>query len=96
LGETPPACCPLPMDEARRRLEEGARRALANRSRITRYCLDAPFRFEVTFLTSAQAELGELIPGVERTDARTLTFTAEQFTGGFKLLRALIALGAGR
>lgn len=86
----------LPMAEARRRLEEGARRALANRSGISRYCLDAPFRFEVTFLTSAQAELGTLIPGVERTDARTLAFTAEPFTDGFKLLRALIALGATR
>jgi len=86
----------LPMDEARSRLEEGARRALADRGAMAPYRLDPPYRFEVSFLTSAQAEMGALIPGVEWPEGRTLTFTAGRFTEGFTLLRALIALGAGR
>lgn len=86
----------LPMAEARRRLEEGARQALVGRGAMAPYRLDPPFRFQVSFLTSAQAELGALIPGVERPEARTLAFTADRITDGFKLLRALIALGATR
>ena len=86
----------LPMGEARRRLEEGAREALSRRLRVKPFQPAPPLLFEVAFLTSGQAEMGELIPGVTRADARTLRFTAPEIVSGAKLLRALIGLAAAR
>jgi len=86
----------VPMDEARAMLEDGARTALRQKDRIRPFRLPPPYRFTVSFLTSAKAEPGELVPGVSRTDARTLAFTTDDFLEGFKLLRALIALASTR
>ncbi len=86
----------VPMPEARRRLQEGAREALLNRAGAKPYRVAAPYRIAVTFQTSAQAEGGAALPGVTRTDARTLAFSAADFTEGFGVLRALIALAAAR
>ena len=86
----------LPMPEARRRLEAGAREALGRRSRVRPFVLTEPLRFEATFLTSAQAELGLLVPGVTRGDARTLHWDAPGAIDGVKLLRALIVLASSR
>jgi D-amino peptidase len=94
LGRTAAKLVALP--EARRRLEDSAREALARRSRVTPFRLTPPLRFEVAFLSSGQAEPGELIPGVERADARTLRFTARDTLEGVRLLRALIGLAAAR
>jgi D-amino peptidase len=86
----------VPMHEARVLLEDGARTALRQKDRIRPFRLPPPYRFTVSFLTSAKAEPGELVPGVSRTDARTLAFTTEDFLEGFRLLRALIALASTR
>ena len=86
----------VPMGEARTLLEDGARTALRQKDRIRPYRLPAPYRFAVTFLTSAKAEAGESLPGVSRVDGRTLAFTAGDVVEGFKLLRALIALASTR
>lgn len=86
----------LPMAEARRQLTEGAHQGLAARERVRPFRPVPPYRFEIAFLSSAQTEMGELIPGVDRVDARTLAFTTTDFLEGFKLLRVLIALGAAR
>lgn len=37
-----------------------------------------------------------LLPGVVRTDARTVAFSTNDCVEGFKLMRAMIALGSGR
>jgi D-amino peptidase len=86
----------VPMREARTLLEDGARIALRQKDRIQPFRLSSPYRFAVTFQSSAKAEPGEWLPGVTRTDGRTLSFTANDAVEGFKLLRALIALGATR
>lgn len=86
----------VPMREARALLEDGARTALRQKDRVRPFRLAPPYRFAVTFLTSAKAEPGEWLPGVTRTDARTLAFTTDDVVEGFKLLRALIALASTR
>ncbi len=86
----------LPMPEARRRLQDGAREALLRRVERKPYRASAPYRIAVTFLTSAQAELGALVPTVTRPDARTLTFTADDVLDGFAILRTVIALAGVR
>ena len=37
--------------------------------------MDAPYKAELTFLTTAQADAAGLVPGSERTSGRTLVFT---------------------
>ncbi len=81
-----------PLEEARQSLAQGAREALVNRGKVKPFRLDPPYRFELEFLTSGQAEMPSLLPQVKRTDARSVTFTAADFIEGFKLMRAVIAL----
>ena len=66
--------------------------ALEKRKKIKPFILKPPFHFEVNFLRSYQAEQAELIPQVKRKGARSVSFTADDFIVGFKLLRALIYL----
>ena len=84
----------LPLEEARLRLRDGAKEALAKRASIAPYKLTAPYTFELELNTSLQAEAPTLIPGVKRTSPRTVTFSATDYIEGFKLLRGLIALAA--
>jgi D-aminopeptidase len=46
----------------------------------------------VEFHNSGQAELPLMLPGVKRTSARGVSFGSADYIGGFKLLRAIIAL----
>ena len=82
----------LPADEARKRLKDAAREALAKRSRIEPFRLAGPYTFEVDFHNAGQAELPSLLPNVKRSNPRGVTFTASDYIEGFKLLRAIIAL----
>jgi D-amino peptidase len=82
----------FPVDEARRRLREGAKEALQKKSQVAVYRLKAPFKFELEVNTSAQAELPTLIYLVKRTNPRTVEFSSDDYLTGFKLLRALISL----
>ncbi len=81
-----------PRDRVLADLREGARKALASLKEMKPYTLKPPFEFELNFHNSQQTEPGVLIPGVRRTSPRTLTFTAQDYLDGFKLMRALIAL----
>jgi D-amino peptidase len=87
----------VPMDEARRMIKAGVRDALGKLGRAKPYKLAAPYRFELGFHVSAQADMGEmLVPGIERPDGRTLAFTADDYIDGFRKLRALISLAPAR
>ena len=81
-----------PVEEARRRLKDAAREALARRSRIEPFRLAGPYTFEVEFHNAGQAELPSLLPNVKRANPRGVSFTAADYIEGFKLLRAVIAL----
>lgn len=83
----------LPMAEARRQLQDGAREALIKRAAVKPFVLSPPCRFELAFINSAQAEMPSQMPMVTRVDARTVAFTAQDYLEGFRLLRALITLG---
>jgi D-amino peptidase len=82
----------LPLDEARKRLKEGAREALQRSPKAAAFKLSSPFKFELEVNNSAQAELPALIYLVKRTGPRTVEFSADDYLVGFKLLRALISL----
>ena len=86
----------VPFAEARRQLEAAAREAFAKRATRKPFRLEAPLRVAVSFQNSGLAEMGESVPGVTRTDPRTLSFVAQDPLEGFKLLRVLITLASAR
>ena len=87
----------VPMAEARRMITAGVKDALAEIGKIKPFKMAAPFRFELGYHVSAQADMGAmLLPNVKRQDARTLVFTADDFIDGFRTLRALISLAPAR
>ena len=87
----------VPMDEARRLIKAGTREALGRVARLKPYKPAAPYRFELGYHISAQADMAEmLVPGLERPDARTVAFAADDYLDGFRKLRALISLAPAR
>lgn len=73
-------------------IRENVRKALEQRSRVKPFRTPAPYRFEVDFLYSWQAEAAEMVPGVSRTSPRQVSFVQEDFLEGFRLFRALVSL----
>ena len=87
----------VPMDEARRLIKAGTKEALGKVARLKPYKPAMPYRFELGYHISAQADMAEmLVPGLERPDARTVAFAADDYIDGFRKLRALISLAPAR
>jgi D-amino peptidase len=86
----------VPRDEARRALRDRAKQALLKRASMKPFKVAPPVQFDLLCNTSGQAEAGLLLAGVTFSDARTLSFSADDYVRGFKLLRALIALASDR
>ncbi len=83
-----------PMEDARRRLKEAAKEALARRDRVQPYRINPPYVFDIEFNNSGQAELPTLLVGVKRTSPRSVSFSANDYIEGFKMARAIIALAS--
>jgi D-amino peptidase len=94
LGRSAAKLVPLP--EVHRRLQEAARDALAHRAQVKPFRFNAPYEFSVSFLSSGQAELGEMLPMVSRAGPRTVTYTTQDYLDGVKILRALIVMASTR
>ena len=86
----------VPMSEARQKITAGVKEALGKAVSTKPYKLTAPYKFELEYHVSAQADMGAMIPGVKRVDARALGFTADDYIQGFRTLRALIAIAPAR
>jgi len=82
----------FPLDEARKRLREGAKEAFLKRGQVAAFRLKAPFKFELELNNSGQAVMPALIPAIKRTGPRTLEISSNDYLEGFKLLRAAINL----
>ncbi len=83
----------LPLKKAHETIRQQVKVALEKRKESKVYRLNAPYRFELTFFRSSQAEMPANVPGVKRTGAKTIQFESNDVIEGFKFLRALIALG---
>jgi len=86
----------VPMGEARRLIKASVKEALGKLGRVKPFRIAPPFNFELVYHVSAQADMGAMIPGTKRVDARTLAFTAADYLEGFRTLRALIAIAPAR
>ncbi len=86
----------VPMDEARQKIEAGVREALGKVAAAKPFKMQGPYAFELMYHVSAQADMGAMIPGTKRVDARTLAFTADDYIQGFRTLRAMISIAPAR
>ncbi len=86
----------VPMTEARRGIRDRVADALRRVGQFKPFKIAAPCKFELEFFVSAQADMAALVPTVQRLNARTVAFTADDYVQGFRLLRALIALAPPR
>jgi len=86
----------VPFAEARRGIRDRVTEAVRKAGQIKPYKAATPCKFELEFYISAQADMAMYIPTVQRLNARTVAFQADDYVRGFKLLRALIALAPPR
>jgi D-amino peptidase len=84
----------LPRRTALDELTAGAVRALRALPQAKPFVLAPPLLFELEYHNSGQAEMPLLVPGVKRIGGRSVGFSAGDYLEGFRLLRALITLGA--
>ena len=75
---------------ARRRIHDGARRALAHPH--APFTVISPVTFSVDFASSQMAEMAALIPGSQRIAGRTVEYTHADYREGFKAFRAMYSL----
>jgi D-amino peptidase len=83
----------MPLKKAHETIRRQVKTAIETRKQMQVYKLNAPYRFELSYFRSSQAELPANVPGVKRLTSKTIQFESNDFVAGFKLLRALIALG---
>ncbi|MDQ2818731.1 MAG: M55 family metallopeptidase [Candidatus Eremiobacteraeota bacterium] len=91
------AAASLSPRRARALIREGIERALRELDRNVHkpFAFERPIRLELTFTSTAKADMASLFPGTRRTDGRTLRFENDEFLTVFRAFRALTALGAG-
>ncbi len=90
VGRSAARC--LPPSVARQRIEAAAGEAVRRLGQPFR--LAPPIVAELTFVRTDQADMAELIPGVERLDGRTVRYQHEDMRVLFKVWRAFLALAA--
>jgi len=83
----------LSLEKSHQLIHQQAKAALEKRKDIKPYKLSTPYRFELTYLRSSQADNAMLIPGVKRINPRAVQIESDDYIVGYKFLRALIALG---
>ncbi|HSA96100.1 MAG TPA: M55 family metallopeptidase [Acidobacteriota bacterium] len=86
----------VPWPESLRLIKEGTKAALGKRGVLKPFRPSSPTSFELGYHVSAQADMGAMIPGVTRLDARTLSFVADDYIQGFQKLRAMINIAPAR
>ncbi|MBI4810515.1 MAG: M55 family metallopeptidase [Ignavibacteriales bacterium] len=83
----------LSLQKSHQIIRQQVKDALLKYKQIKPYKLNPPYRFELTYLRSSQADMAMLLPNVKRIDARAVQIESDDFIVGFKFLRALIVLG---
>ncbi len=83
----------MPLKKAQELIRQQVKLAIEKRKDIKPFKLDGPYRFEVRYIRSSQADNASVIPGVRRIDAKTLQIESKDVVEGFKFMRGLINLG---
>ena len=69
-----------------------SRLAVERREEIAPVRYEMPVTMVIQFTNSAMADVAELVPGVERPDARTASFTSRDYVEAFHCMRAIILM----
>jgi D-amino peptidase len=83
----------LSFENARKLIRQQAKAAIEKRKDLKPYALNAPYRFELAYYRSSQADNALGIPGVKRISPRVVQIEMDDYIAGYKFLRALISLG---
>lgn len=87
------AAVALHPEEARERLRRAATEAVTRRAQVSPLALAGPLEVEVDLSAPFMVDLATLVPGVSRGEAgRTVTFTAVDFAGAYRLVLLLAQL----
>ncbi|MBU4254127.1 MAG: M55 family metallopeptidase [Acidobacteria bacterium] len=84
----------LSLERAHERIRSGVAEAVKNRKNIQPAKLSGPIKLEMEFFRADYADQLDLIPGVIRTNGRTVEYTSDDYTVVYKLMRALLALSS--
>ncbi|MET8154770.1 M55 family metallopeptidase [Sphaerisporangium sp. NPDC005289] len=91
LGQA--AAIALHPGEARERLRRAAAEAITGRARVAPLSIAGPIDVEVDLYSPITVDLATLVPGVSRAaGGRTVTFTAADFAGAYRLVLLLVQL----
>ena len=85
-GRSPHDVCAL--------LRTGAAEALSRLPQMRPFALPTPITMEIDTMRTSQADLLELVPGMRRTGARTVAYSADDFGAIYRALMCVIYLGA--
>jgi D-amino peptidase len=86
--DTYAAIC-IPKEEAHRRIQEAARKALENTPGLKPFTLGSHVQLEVDLLSPSTAVKLTLLPGVERTGDLTVRYASEDFEYVWRILWAM-------
>lgn len=73
-------------------IEEAAQSAVMNKDGILPLKAGEPVNIEVTLMNSGMADEAELMPGIERTGATTVAYTAPDVITAYRAFRTITAL----
>ena len=79
----------IPPARARDMIRDGMRDALIGLDRATPFIFEPPIKAEVVFVDPGLADAVANMPGVERVDGRTITFTAPTYRDAFEQFNGL-------
>jgi D-amino peptidase len=84
----------LSLKKAHELIRGGVAKALAQRNRMKIYKVLGRIKLEMEFYRADYTDQLGLIPGVIRTDGRTVEYTGDDFAVIYKLMRALLSLSS--
>ena len=73
-------------------LRQGAARAIETASRLKPFVPKGRSALEIDFLTSAMADMAELIPGTKRAGARSVAYGARDYLDVYKAMLAMVRI----
>ena len=79
--------------KAHQLIRDQAVAAIRKCKEIKPYKMPAPYRFELAYLRSSQADSAMAVPGVKRINARAVQIESNDVVAGYRFMRALISLG---
>lgn len=84
----------LPLPTVHEAIRSAAERAVRRADSLRPFVIPPPTEWRLKFTSSGMADLAELVPSVQRLDAREVSWTAPSVVEGFKLFRALLLLAS--